>query len=346
MLISRIYFALFCTKKKNPLFFRLFIYINLSSSSPPSLSLSRTHTMIITMEVLFTLLTLTIIVVSVIITWVNNDLRKLHDVTVKSVPKLEVEPKIRVGLVEKIDDNKNISETEVLVQEKLGIQESEGCDCESPKEDDSGREVVKIVEVGEKPVVGDKVFDESPRKEKLREIEFHKNGDDKLIDLEDDWEWEGIERTELEKVFGAAVAFVGSVDNADRVSSLGSNLKMQLYGLHKIATQGPCHEPQPMALKLSARAKWNAWQQLGNMSPEMAMELYISLLSGSIPGWMQDDFVGDHEHVLAEVEVYKKLASDLKTLLPNKPGAVDESNMEIKPCFEGLDVNAFGVQTT
>lgn len=302
--------------------------------------------MIITMEILFTLLTLTIIVVSVIITWVNNDLRKLHDVSVKSVPKLEVEPKIRVGLVEKIDDNKSLSETEVLVQEKLGIQESEGCDCESPKEDDNGREVVKIVEVGERPVVGDTVFDKSPRKEKLREIEFDKNGGDKLIELEDDWEWEGIERTELEKVFGAAVAFVGSVDNADRVSSLGSNLKMQLYGLHKIATQGPCHEPQPMALKLSARAKWNAWQQLGNMSPEMAMELYISLLSGSIPGWMQDDFVGDHEHVLAEVEVFKKLASDLKSLLPIKPGAVDERKMEIKPCFEGLDVNAFGVQTT
>lgn len=33
---------------------------------------------------------------------------------------------------------------------------------------------------------------------------------------------------------------------------------------------------------------------------------------------------GDHEHVLAEVEVFKKLASDLKTLLPIKPGAVDE----------------------
>ena len=243
-------------KKKIPLSFSISLSISVSPPLHPSLSLSRKHTMIITMEILFTLLTLTIIVVSVIITWVNNDLRKLHDVTVKSVPKLEVEPKIRVGLVEKIDDNKSTSETEVLVQEKLGIQESEGCDCESPKEDDNSREVVKIVEVGEKPVVGDKVFDKSPRKEKLREIEFDKNGGDKLIDLEDDWEWEGIERTELEKVFGAAVAFVGSVDNADRVSCLGSNLKMQLYGLHKIATQGPCHEPQPMALKLSARAKW------------------------------------------------------------------------------------------
>lgn len=30
----------------------------------------------------------------------------------------------------------------------------------------------------------------------------------------------------------------------------------------------------------------HAWQRLGNMSPETAMEEYISLLTDSIPGWM------------------------------------------------------------
>lgn len=75
-----------------------------------------------------------------------------------------------------------------------------------------------------------------------------------LLDDEDDWE--GIERTELERLFGAAVAFVGSQSNADRISVLSNELKMKLYGLHMIATQGPCLEPQPMALKVSARAKW------------------------------------------------------------------------------------------
>lgn len=71
---------------------------------------------------------------------------------------------------------------------------------------------------------------------------------------EDDWE--GIERTELERLFGAAVVFVGSKSNADRISSLGSDVKTRLDGLHKIATRGPCFEPQPMAFKVSARAKW------------------------------------------------------------------------------------------
>lgn len=71
---------------------------------------------------------------------------------------------------------------------------------------------------------------------------------------EDDWE--GIESSELDKIFGAAVSFVESKSNANCIANLGNDVKMQLYGLHKIATQGPCHKPQPMALNFSARAKW------------------------------------------------------------------------------------------
>ncbi|RVW57451.1 hypothetical protein CK203_078852 [Vitis vinifera] len=33
----------------------------------------------------------------------------------------------------------------------------------------------------------------------------------------------------------------------------------------------------------------NAWQRLGNMSPEAAMEQYVALLSRDIPGWSVDD---------------------------------------------------------
>ncbi|XP_059623990.1 acyl-CoA-binding domain-containing protein 3-like isoform X2 [Cornus florida] len=114
-------------------------------------------------------------------------------------------------------------------------------------------------------------------------------------------DWEGIERTDLEKCFGAAVVFVGSKTNAGCISNLENDTKMQLYGLHKIAIEGPCHELQPMALKVSARAKWNAWQRLGNMSPEVAMEQYVTLLSGKIPGWLGDDAYGG-EQVFSDVK--------------------------------------------
>lgn len=72
-----------------------------------------------------------------------------------------------------------------------------------------------------------------------------------VCDEEED-DWVGIERTELERLFGEALVFVGSRSNSEKVSGL----KKKLYGLQKIATQGPCLEPQPMALKVSARAKW------------------------------------------------------------------------------------------
>lgn len=195
---------------------------------------------------------------------------------VMPVPKLE--SKRRVGFFEKIDKNDNKT-----VREKLEVKEFVGGGCEPPKNDIRGEKPIEEVSGrGGVEGWGDNLVDGSLKREKLSEIEleavkvetdstkdvlvygrdegseYDKNGDDgvrdKLFDLEDDWE--GIERTELEKVFGAAVVFVGSANNADLISTLGSDVKTQLYGLHKIATQGPCHEPQPMALKLSARAKW------------------------------------------------------------------------------------------
>ncbi|KAL0431512.1 UNVERIFIED_CONTAM: protein CONSERVED IN THE GREEN LINEAGE AND DIATOMS 27, chloroplastic [Sesamum radiatum] len=102
-----------------------------------------------------------------------------------------------------------------------------------------------------------------------------------------DDDWEGIERTELEKNFGDAVVFVGSESNADQIA----DVKLQLYGLQKVALEGPCHGSQPMALKHSARSKWNAWQKLGNMSRETAMEKYIEVLSKAVPNWQANDLL-------------------------------------------------------
>lgn len=36
------------------------------------------------------------------------------------------------------------------------------------------------------------------------------------------------------------------------------------------------------------RCARNAWQKLGNMSPEEAMEQYVTLLSEKVPYWRQD----------------------------------------------------------
>ncbi|CAN8230739.1 unnamed protein product [Cochlearia groenlandica] len=100
---------------------------------------------------------------------------------------------------------------------------------------------------------------------------------------EEDDDWEGIERSELEKAFASASK---NLEESGKDEEVSVEAKMDLYALHKIATEGSCREPQPMAVMLSARAKWNAWQKLGNMSQEEAMEQYLALVSKEIPGFM------------------------------------------------------------
>ncbi|XP_004502682.1 acyl-CoA-binding domain-containing protein 1 isoform X1 [Cicer arietinum] len=103
-------------------------------------------------------------------------------------------------------------------------------------------------------------------------------------DYDDDWE--GVESTELDEAFSAATAFVAAAA-ADRLSQKVSNdVQLQLYGLYKIATEGPCSTPQPSPLKMTARAKWQAWQKLGAMPPEDAMQKYIDVVSELYPTWL------------------------------------------------------------
>ncbi|KAE9599998.1 putative FERM/acyl-CoA-binding protein, 3-helical bundle [Lupinus albus] len=121
-------------------------------------------------------------------------------------------------------------------------------------------------------------------------------------------DWEGIERSELEKEFMAASEFVVR-NNCSK--SVGNDVEMELYGLHKVATEGPCRQPQPMPLMLSARAKWNAWQKLGNMSPEVAMEQYISLVSDKVPGWIKDTSAGIRKHEPVGSEISESVRAHL-----------------------------------
>lgn len=53
--------------------------------------------------------------------------------------------------------------------------------------------------------------------------------------------------------------------------------KLQFYGLYKQATVGPCNTTQPWAFQVVERAKWDAWNVLGNMSKEDAMIKYCEL---------------------------------------------------------------------
>lgn len=77
-------------------------------------------------------------------------------------------------------------------------------------------------------------------------------------DDDDDDDWEGVESTELDEMFSAATAFVAATAATSSAQKVSSDVQLQLYGLYKIATEGPCSTPQPSALKMTARAKWYA----------------------------------------------------------------------------------------
>ncbi|NP_001268019.1 acyl-CoA-binding domain-containing protein 3-like precursor [Vitis vinifera] len=158
--------------------------------------------------------------------------------------------------------------------------------------------------------------------------------DERELESEED-DWEGVERSELERVFAAAANFVGSGNKGDGWSS---DAQMELYGLHKIAVEGPCHEPQPMPLKLSARAKWNAWQRMGNMSREVAMEQYIALLSDRVPGWMEASSAGDDKPESSEGGVHDILDPNQSSLLHDQISSTNETKPELKSGTLGIDL--------
>ncbi|KAI3683143.1 hypothetical protein L1987_83643 [Smallanthus sonchifolius] len=105
------------------------------------------------------------------------------------------------------------------------------------------------------------VFDEMPERTKLNDDVEHESSaiDDSEVKLDEEDEvfegdWQGIETTELEMSFEAAVAFVDSKGSVDCINLIGNEVKALLYGLYRVAIKGSCFEPQPMALNVSAHA--------------------------------------------------------------------------------------------
>ncbi|XP_077246571.1 uncharacterized protein LOC143886479 isoform X2 [Tasmannia lanceolata] len=149
-----------------------------------------------------------------------------------------------------------------VVKEDPQLGKAMGFEEAEEKDDEFDLEVVK----GERELGKDESNEVKRGLEEVRFVEYECDGEnrvgveerrevekDRLFNEDDDWE--GVERSELEKRFGAVAKFVVS-GNCDILSKVGNDVKMELYGLHKVAMEGPCSEPQPSMLKLSARAKW------------------------------------------------------------------------------------------
>ena len=77
-------------------------------------------------------------------------------------------------------------------------------------------------------------------------------------------------RSNLEKCFQDAAARIKT-----RASTPSTGDLLILYGLYKQLTEGDCETPQPWAVQLQARAKWEAWNKNKKMDKFTAMRNYI-----------------------------------------------------------------------
>lgn len=82
-------------------------------------------------------------------------------------------------------------------------------------------------------------------------------------------------KSEIEDNFNFAVEQIRNTES--KGSGPSDAIKLQFYALYKQATIGKCNIPQPWALQVVDRAKWDAWNKLGNMSKETAMTKYCEL---------------------------------------------------------------------
>ncbi|KAL1353617.1 hypothetical protein HN51_017536 [Arachis hypogaea] len=232
-------------------------------------------------------------------------------------PREAVEDSMEQSKTEPVEDFEEQKETEPVKdsEEQRGTE-----DCEEQREEECLQvcEEQRETECCEEKKGCSEDCEEQRKTEGITVEPFNDEDD------HDDDGWEGIERSELEKEFISASEFVvGGGGNG-----LGSDVLMELYGLHKIATEGPCHEPQPMPLKLNARAKWNAWQKLGNMTPDAAMEKYISVLSDKALGWIKDTSDGTIELEPKGSEVSEFAVPESSTSLSHPQMTINERELE------------------
>lgn len=88
------------------------------------------------------------------------------------------------------------------------------------------------------------------------------------------------EDSEAEEQFNLAAKYLEKI-----VTDLDQGTLLVFYGLYKQATVGDCTIPKPGIFALTAKAKWNEWNDLKGTSKEEAMNIYVTKLNEIKPDW-------------------------------------------------------------
>ncbi|XP_008505603.1 enoyl-CoA delta isomerase 2 isoform X2 [Equus przewalskii] len=111
----------------------------------------------------------------------------------------------------------------------------------------------------------------------------------------------------------------------------GNEVKLKLYALYKQATEGPCNMPKPGIYDLIRKAKWEAWNTLGNLPKETARQNYVDLVSSlcsSSESSSQGKPGADREQLRYETLVVTSEDGITKIML-NRPSKKNAVNLQM-----------------
>eukprot|EP01035_Chromulina_nebulosa_P054854 gene54854-75154_t len=115
-------------------------------------------------------------------------------------------------------------------------------------------------------------------------------------------------------------------------------LKLELYALYKQSDIGPCNIPPPSMFDMVARAKYMAWQSLGNLSSLEAKRRYVSavklVFGGTIPNSTQECDSSSISELPVSINPSNRTLQDI--IFPFKKNDVSKESKLTSTVFESL----------
>jgi len=85
---------------------------------------------------------------------------------------------------------------------------------------------------------------------------------------------------DMDEIFNSATEYIRQIGGR-----LESDQLLYFYARFKQAKEGKCNVPKPSFFDFQGKAKWDAWNNLGNMEKSQAKIEYISLLTNMDQEW-------------------------------------------------------------
>lgn len=130
--------------------------------------------------------------------------------------------------------------------------------------------------------------------------------------------------------------------SANHVKTLASNLEapklLELYSHYKQALEGKCNTSRPRFYELQAKAKWDAWNSLGNMPQIEAKQKYIKLVSDLDPDFDESKQTSNWVAVSCLANMDENIDDSDKTIFDHvKESDLANLNIKLKDNLELLN---------